>query len=85
MQLITFLLPNQEERPDLAELSCMTELDEARSAYKSRRSHIFSTWDLWEPSVRTAVLEIVKEGWCRSGYQRLLEEERPDVQSGIVC
>lgn len=85
LSLISFLLPNEEDRPDLNSISCMTELDEARQAYKSSKGKTFKAWDLWLPTVRDEVLEIVRLGWCREGYQSMFEELRPDRKSGIIC
>lgn len=52
----------------------MTELDESREAYHSRKSSAFASWDLWDPELRTEVLNLVKLGFCRNSYQTLLED-----------
>ncbi len=51
-----------------------TEQDAAREAYKSRKSPAFAAWDKWDASLRTEVIKIVKVGWCRNGFNQLLEE-----------
>jgi len=53
--------------------SWQTEQDAAREAYKSRKSPAFAAWDKWDPSLRVEVVRIVKAGWCRNGYDKLLE------------
>lgn len=85
LSLLTFLLPEEDDRPSLSSLSCMTELDESRAAYKSRKAATFASWDKWHPKLRQEVLNIAKVGWCRRGYDSMFEELRSDLASGIVC
>lgn len=74
MSLLTFLFP-PSSLPSLASLSCITELDESREAYKSRKAPEFASWDRWDEEVRTEVLSMLSVGWCRHGYDELLRQK----------
>lgn len=52
------------------------ENDESKEAYKSRKAPAFASWDLWDEKVRTEVIVLVKEDWCKFGYDHLLREVR---------
>ncbi|KAM0746385.1 hypothetical protein T439DRAFT_137768 [Meredithblackwellia eburnea MCA 4105] len=79
MSILAFLLP-PDELPSLSQVACVTELDAAREAYKSRKNPAFSTWNTWNPELRKQVIEIVRPGWCRQGYNVLLRKVVGEVK-----
>lgn len=62
MNMLSFLLPSNE-LPPLEQVACAIENDPRKDPYRSRKSPVFSAWDLFEPEVRDWYLELVKEEW----------------------
>lgn len=85
MGLLTFILPT-DELPSLSNVTCITELDEAKEAYKSRKADEFASWNLWDVPLRTHIIKTLRVGWCRHGYDRLLRAARGrDTAVDTIC
>ena len=78
MGVLTFLLPT-DKLPSLKSLACVVELNEEAEAYHSRKSSSFASYSVYTPEIRQAILEIVKPGYCRHGYNALLKAAHPDA------
>lgn len=85
LSIVSFLLPSAI-RPSLSSIACSLTLDPSREAYASKKSPLFSTWDLWTEEARKKVLEITRQGWCRYGYDQDVHAILGDeVVTGIDC
>ncbi|GEM11000.1 zinc finger, C2H2-type transcription factor [Rhodotorula toruloides] len=85
MSLLAFLLPD-DNLPLLEHVICVVEHHENLQAYKSRRAAAFAQWDKYDPSLRHAILEIVRRPFCRLGYRRVLLKAKgdlPEVQKAM--
>ncbi|KAK4699970.1 hypothetical protein P7C70_g6282, partial [Phenoliferia sp. Uapishka_3] len=90
VSLLSFLLPpvrpvnstNDEasvsQLPDLGRLACGLSSgageQSKREAYRSRKKEPLYSWEEWDPVAREKVLEIVRDGWCRYGFDRVAKE-----------
>ncbi|KAH8918771.1 UAA-domain-containing protein [Atractiella rhizophila] len=75
--LLAFLLP-QEYRPTLPNLSCSLfnpNGTDSNQPYYSRKSPAFSAWNKFDPKLREMILRKTRYGWCKYGYDRLVEED----------
>jgi hypothetical protein len=75
MGVISFLLPSSK-LPSLNDVACLVEVDEDREAYKSRKAPAFTSFDLYTPELRQELVEFLKDGWCRHGYDQLLRAKK---------
>ncbi|BGP27902.1 hypothetical protein JCM10295v2_006889 [Rhodotorula toruloides] len=85
MSLLSFLLPD-DDLPPLGDIACIAEHHENLQAYHSRRSSDFAQWDIYEPSLRQKILNIVRRPFCAFGYRRILLEAKgdlPEVQEAM--
>ncbi|KAI5477180.1 hypothetical protein MNV49_006624 [Pseudohyphozyma bogoriensis] len=75
LSLLSFLLP-PDELPSLQQVACAMEQDESREAYKSRKAPEFASWNDWDSEYRNKLIRgVLKEGWCRHGYDVLLRNK----------
>jgi hypothetical protein len=79
MALLSFVMP-EDDLPGLDRLACLGEKDEGHEAYKSRRSGDFSSWDDFEPELRSELLARVRRSFCANGYDKLLVKARPEAE-----
>ena len=84
MKAVDFLLP-PGLRPSTEQVLCSLEHRQSAEPYTPHLAGYFSTWDLFEDSLRTDVLKRVAPTFCRYGYDLLAAEANHSLPFNCRC